>query len=291
METDGPLKLLFRRYPEHLLSLTGDAGAAVLRAGPVELQALRRHVDCVLQLEKGSETYYRHVEFQADTDADMSARVFRYNTQLLLEYGAPVLSTVIYLFTPKPKRPPVFRVNLAGREVNRWAFEEVCMADLEASEAIERGEPGLIALAPLMHGGMEWDVLETAVQRIEQALPGTRLSDAEDVLLSLAGRRYTASELIRLVGRDRMIQSSLYTEGLANGRAEGEARGRAEGEVRGRLEAERELCAAFAAKHHPSVFDRVRPMIESCDDLARLKEWALAASDLSDSEFLRLLEA
>jgi hypothetical protein len=283
METDGPLKLAFSRYPEHLLSLTGDTGAIVLRAGrPVELRALKRHVDCVLQLQKGNETYYRHIEFQAEADADMPTRVFRYNTQLLLEYDAPVLSTVIYLLSSKPERPPLFHVVLAGREINRWVFEEVCMADLDATDAVERGGPGLVALTPLMRGGMEWDVLERAVQRIERALPGPALSDAQDVLLSLAGRRYTASELLRLVGRDRMIQSSLYTEGLANGRAEGEARGR--------LEAERELCAAFAAKHHPDVFDRARLKIESCEDLARLKAWALAASDLSDSEFLTLLD-
>jgi len=80
-----------------------------------------------------------------------------------------------------------------------------------------------------------------------------------------------------------MIQSSLYTEGRAEGRAEGEARGR--------LEAERELCTAFAAKHHPAVFERVRLQIETCEDLTRLKEWALAASDLDDSEFLKLLGA
>ena len=76
-------------------------------------------------------------------------------------------------------------------------------------------------------------------------------------------------------------QSSLYTEGRAEGRAEGE--------TLGRIEAERELCAALAAKHHAAVFERARPLIETCQDPARLKEWALAASDLSDSDFLKLL--
>ena len=77
----------------------------------------------------------------------------------------------------------------------------------------------------------------------------------------------------------------------AEGQAEGEAKGRAEGEARGRLDAERELCAAWARKHHPAVFDRARPVIEGCDDPGRLKEWALAASGLSDAEFLKLLGA
>ncbi|HET7292868.1 MAG TPA: hypothetical protein VFM88_10615 [Vicinamibacteria bacterium] len=73
------------------------------------------------------------------------------------------------------------------------------------------------------------------------------------------------------------MQSSLYTAGLVDG------------EALDRLEAERKLCVALARKHHLAVFDRVRPRIEGCDDPTRLKAWALATSDLSDSEFLSLL--
>jgi hypothetical protein len=277
METDGPLKLLFRRYPGDLIGLTGDAGAVVNSAGPVELHALKRRVDCVLQLTRDGERYYRHVEFQAETDPEMASRVFRYNSQLLLEYEAPVLSTVIYLFPPGPTRPPIFSVTLGGREVNRWIFEELCLWNIDARQAIERGAPGVMALTPLMRGGTEWEVLETAARKIEAAFPDEVLSDAEDVLLALAGRDYTCSELARLVGRHRMIQSSLYTEGRVEGRAEG------------RLQAERELCLALATKHHPAIAERLRVKIEGCDDPARLKEWALAASDLSDGDFLKLV--
>jgi len=279
METDGPLKLLFRRYPQDLLALTGDAGAIVQRAGPVEIQALKRRVDCVLKLEKAGEIYYRHIEFQAEPDAEMATRCFRYNTQLLLEYGAPVLTTVLYLFPPRPKQEPVFRVVLAGREVNRWSFDAMCLWELDAQESLAQGPPGLWALIPLMRGGTERAVLEEAFRRIEKAFPGERLPDAEDVLLALAGRYYTDTDLARMVGRDRMIQSSLYVAGRAEGRAEG------------RLESERELCAALALKHHPAVFDQARPLIEACPDTGRLKQWALAASDVDDAEFLRLIGA
>jgi hypothetical protein len=88
-----------------------------------------------------------------------------------------------------------------------------------------------------------------------------------------------------------MIQSSLYVEGRTEGRVEGRVEGRLEGRAEGRLDAERELCSELARKHHPVVFDRARPLIEACGDPARLKEWALAASDLSDAEFLNRLGA
>ena len=281
METDGPLKLLFLKYAQDLLPLTGDSGATVRRAGPVEIQALERRVDCVLELSLRSEHYYRHVEFQAGPDPEMATRCFRYNTQLVLQYQAPVLTTVLYLFPPRPKQEAVFRLVLAGREVNRWTFEEICLWEIDAREILVRGAPGLVALVPLMRGGHELPLLAEAVTCIERAFPEERLPAAEDVLLALAGRYYTVDELARIVGRDRMMQSSLYVEG----KAEGEAKGRAEG----RLEAERELCVALVRKHHAPVFDRARPLIEACGDPARLKQWALAASDLSDAEFLKLL--
>jgi hypothetical protein len=284
METDGPLKLLFREYPEDLLPLTGDVGATVRSAGPVELQALKRHVDCVLELERNGEVYYRHIEFQAAPDPEMPARVFRYNGQLVLEYSAPVLTTVIHLLPPRPSTPPVFSVRFGGREVNRWHFEQMCLWDLDARDVLTRGASGLLALVPLMRGGEDWDVIEQAVRQVERSLPGEHLSDAEDVLLALAGRYYTVSDLARIVGRERMSrqlfeESSVFIEA------------RAQAERKGRVQAERELCIALAAKHHPTVIDRARPQIEACEDPARLTEWALAACDLSDADYLTMLGA
>jgi predicted transposase YdaD len=279
VDSDGPLKLLFRRYPQDLLGLTGDAGATILGVGPVELHAMRRRVDCVLGLETHGERYYRHIEFQAGADPEMPVRCFRYNTQLALHYEAPVLTTVLYLFPPRPKQEPVFRVVLRGRELNRWSFEEVCLWELEAARFLAEGAPGLLALVPLMDGGRSLQVVEQAARRIEAAFPQERLPDAEDVLLALASRFYTVSELARVVGRDRMIESSLYVEGRAEGRAEG------------RVEDARELCAALAQKHHPAVLDRAQRLIEACPDLTTLRAWALAASDLDDAEYLKLLGA
>jgi len=197
----------------------------------------------------------------------MAARCFRYNTQLVLQYGAPVLTTVLYLFPPGPRHEPVFRVVIGGREINRWVFEEICLLEMDAQAMLARGDPGLLALVPLMRGA-DLDVLTESARRIEST-----------------GRSYTVSELARVVGRDRIWQqqSSLYVEGKAEGKAEGVAEGR--------LADAREFCTALARKHHPTVFHRVEGVIVSCNDPARLKEWAIAASDLSDAEFVALLGA
>lgn len=61
---------------------------------------------------------------------------------------------------------------------------------------------------------------------------------------------------------------------------------------RGGLHKAREMCAALVAlvsKYHRAIADRALPLIAACSDLARLEQWALAAPDLDDTEFLRLL--
>lgn len=273
MDTDGPLKLLFSKYAQDLLPLTGDAGATVCRAGPVELQAIKGQADCVIKLKRPGETYYRHIEFQSRLDPKMPQRCFRYGSQLILEYGAPVLTTVLYLYPPKPKREPVFRVVLGGQEINRWCFEELFLWELDAKEILRQGVPGFLALVPLMRGGADMAVLVESARRIKRTLPRKRQPNAEDVLLALASGFYNSDELARVFGRDRMRQSSLYVEGKAEGN----------------LNADRRMCLAHARKYHSLVFERVRPVIEACEDPARLEHWVLMAPDLSDSEFLKLL--
>ena len=291
MKTDLALKALFRQHARELLCLTGDEGATIQGADVLELPAVRRTVDCVFRLEQGGQPYLRHLEFQAGPDRKMAERCFGYNSQLVLQYCMTVLTTVVYLFPPAPRGSDlVFRMRLGDREINRWSFEVVRLWEWDAEAALAQGSPGLLALVPLMKGGADLQRIERAVRTIEAA---TRGADVPvDVLLLLAGRYYTVSELTRIVGRERMIQSSVYKEAFAEGEAQGAARGEAQGEARGlhdgRIAAERELCAALLRKHHPALLSRVLPLIEACDDPARLKEWALAVSD-REEDLLRVL--
>jgi predicted transposase YdaD len=193
----------------------------------------------------------------------------------------------LYLYPPKPRREPVVRVVLGGREINRWRFEHVFLWELDARETLRQGVPGFLALVPLMRGGADMAAVVESARRIKQAFPQDPQPVAEDVLLALAGGFYNFEKLARVFGRDRMRQSSLYVEGKAEGKAEGKvegiAEGRAEGKVEGnaegRLDEKRESCLALTRKYHSLVFERVRPVIEACEDRARLQHWLLMAPD------------
>lgn len=269
MKTDVSLKVLFRTYARALVRLTGDGEAEVVSVQAVEIQELKRQTDCVVQLRRGEETYYRHLEFQGQADPDMAARCFRYNSQLVLQLGAPVLTTVVYLTAHGPREGEiVYRVVLGGRVVNSWRFEVLRLWEVDARSVLTGREPGLLALVPLMAGG-DLGTIRRAWGAVREALPGEAMSPAETILLALASERYTIADIETFVGRARMMQSSIWQEALAEGKAEGA------------LDAERRLCLDLVRRHHPKLADRAEPAIAACEDPATLHAWCLAASEPS----------
>ena len=100
------------------------------------------------------------------------------------------------------------------------------------------------------------------------------------LVLQLASERYTIAEIEKLVGRPRMMQSSIWREALAEGRVEGKAEGR--------LAGLRELCLDFVRHRHPEVADRAAVRVNTCEDASLLRRWALAASDPA-SDLVRVM--
>lgn len=285
METDTWLKALALRHPQDLLRLVGDVHGTATSAQILELQSIARRVDCVIAVRQGETGYYRHIEFQAETQPEMARRCFRYNTQLILQLEAPVLTTVLYLVPPGPAEQGLeFRVAIQGREVNVWRFEVVRLWELEAEGALSSGAPGLLTLVPLMKGNT-LEAIVRADREIARVLPREQAAEAQSTLIHLAGCYHTREDLERSFGRKKMIQSSVWRAAWAEGEAEGKAEGKAEGE----LQALRELCREQVRKHHPTLLPGAETAIDACKDAARLKTWVLEATEHDHDVFARLL--
>ena len=282
METDVSLKVLSRKYTSGLLRLVHEEGVNVLSVDAVELHDVSRRVDCLIKLQGKRGVYYRHFEFQSEPDPDMAKRCFRYNTQLILQLDAPVLTTVVYLTPPGPKEPTLaFRVILDGEEINVWRFDEVRLWEISAQDALESRAPGFLTLVPFMKGGRTWDVLVRAVAAIRKALPGEKNPEALAILAYFAGAYYNVEELTRLFGRETMIQSSVWQAAWSEGKAEGKAEGI--------LAEQRALCLELIKLHHPGLSAKAAAAVQACSEPAALRTWILRATQLDTPAFARLL--
>jgi len=283
VDTDRPLKVLFERQGQSLLPFIGesDSRARVTAVQPVELPVPSRTADCVLRLEAEGLVWYRHVEFVSGPDPDMPRRCFEYASRLVLHCDAPVLTTVLYLLPGADRgAADAFRVTLGERVVNLWRFEIVRLWELDVSLALSSGEPGPLALVPLLGGGDEPANVRQAV-RMLGAMPRAAAGDAISVLMDLAGQRYDRATFMNVLGKDRAMQSWLWQMGADEGRAEGQ--------ITGRVLAARQICADLARELHPRVAGRALPAIGACEDPEALRAWILQCPKLSDAEFLALV--
>jgi predicted transposase YdaD len=274
MKTDAHCKLLARLCPKDLLALIGDAGAQHLSTNVVELREIKRTVDVVFKLRRGRTVYYHHVEFQAKSDRTMNRRCFLYEALLLDQYQAPVMTTIVYLFPQRKPIEPVFRVRVAGHEINRWQFGCVHLWDIEAPAALERGLPGVATLVPLMKR-VEFKHIEQAVHQIETTAPAKDQNDLLAILHALAEPKYTTERLDQLIGRKRLMESSIYREGRAEGQ----------------LAATRQLCRKAVRKWHPHAGTKVWTAIDRCPNLTALEAVTLNAPEWDTRDILQRLTA
>lgn len=274
VDADRPLKELFRLRPRDLLAVVGDAGAVILSTQVAELQSLTRRVDSVLRLRRGRERYIRHLEFEMKYRKGLELRCFEYATRLAIHFKVPVLTTVVLVEKPG-RRELAYREVLGGRVVHERRFDVVRLWEMDPERALRLG-PGAAALIGLAEKA-SLPLVARAARKIQRETGGVVQRDLLFILQAFSGRRYTAGELAEAIPRETVMASSLWAEAVREGRKEG------------RIEAARELCLNLAKRHHPEVAGRVVASIEGCSDVERLQDWALRASELSDSAFLSLV--
>jgi hypothetical protein len=279
VQTDRPIKALFERQGQSLLPFVGETadGVRVAAVETLALPASERTIDSILRLEQGDLVWYRHLEFQAERDPSLPRRCFDYYSRLVLHYETAVFTTVVYPFAGADRDvPEAFRLRVGDRLAFEWRFDVVRLWQIDAARAFESGEPGPLALVPLLKGGDQPSTVLEAVRRLD-SLPRAIAEDAMPTLLDLASQRYDRSTFLEVLGKDRVMQSWIYQMGVDDGQVKGEA------------EASRRLCADLAKELHPRVADRVLPAIEACDKPETLRAWALQCARLSDQAFAALV--
>ncbi|HEY3358072.1 MAG TPA: hypothetical protein VGQ83_32785 [Polyangia bacterium] len=297
---DATLKLLLRARAHDLLGLLpGVNPTRPLRLLDKEFAPpppLPRALDGCLELADDEEdgTVF-HVEFEAEPRSDTGLRMFRHCALAHLGLnGRPIRPVVFYLTPGTEARPPqeTYGWQAHGRPVLEFRFETVCWWRLVAGEVLARPAPALWATVALCGGATLGDVGRAWAQ-IEQQVPELELRrDLAAVMCVLAEKRFDVHDLLRLVPREMLMESTLYQElfpeAFEKARREGQLEGRLEGEQKGRLEGLRVACLALVrAKAGSAAAREATSQLAVTEDAARLEALLIELGAAQDAEAVR----
>jgi hypothetical protein len=211
MKTDLPLKRITRLCPQDVLMLAGITDLDVLGVETLELPASKTSLDTVIRLRSSDGSEYLHlIEWQGYADPFLLWRTMGYLAWLGQNRAErPILVTLIYL-TPSDEVDAW--IDQASSAIGGWrvAFSRVRLWEHNADSALARGQPGLMALAPLMRGATA-AMVEQAVQflltQVEPPIQGELLA----ALGIFAEPIFETARFIRLVTKERLMSTDLIS--------------------------------------------------------------------------------
>jgi len=303
LDHDALFKLVLTAFFREFIDLVApDLAAALDPAPPVFLDKEsfadlfdpdRREADLVAQvrLRQHSATLLIHLEHQAQADAALDRRMFRYFARLYDRYDQPIYPIALCSY-PRSRHPAADRheVRAAQRTVLTFQYQVVQLNRMDWRAYLTTSNPAAMALMARMRVAPEdrWRV-KAACLRL---LAGAPLSGAQrrligqfvDIYLPLNAReeQALAAEVARLPGAAKEVVMELITSWERKGRAEGLREGRAEGLREGqRLVVERMLTRRFGAL--PSgVRERLATL--TADELTALADALLDFTSLAEVE-------
>jgi predicted transposase YdaD len=315
LDHDALFKLVLTAFFREFIDLVApDLAAALDPAPPVFLDKEsfadlfdpdRREADLVAQvrLRQHPATLLIHLEHQAQADAALDRRMFRYFARLYDRYDQPIYPIALCSY-PRPRRPAADRHELraAQRTVLTFQYQVVQLNRMDWRAYLTTTNPAAMALMARMRVAPEdrWRVKAACLRLLAGApLTGAQrrlIGQFVDIYLPLNAReeQALAAEVARLPGAAKEVVMELITswerkgraeglrEGLREGRAEGLREGRAEGLREGqRLVVERMLTRRFGAL--PSgVRERLATL--TADELTALADALLDFTSLAEVE-------
>lgn len=256
IDHDALFKLLLSAFFREFLELFTPDLAADLTAEPptfLDKESFsdlvdpdRREADLVVQmrLRDRSATLLIHLEHQAQPDAQLGRRMFRYFTRFYDRYDLPIYPIALCSY-PRPRRiaPDLHQLTLAQRAILDFRYQVIQLNRLDWRAYLDTENPLATALMARMRisPADRWRVKAACLRllaRIDLSWPQRRLiGQFVDIYLPLNGiaeRQSFQAEVASFTQQEQEVAVEFMTswerEGLAKGLAKGRAEGRAEGQ-------------------------------------------------------------
>ena len=308
---DDAAKYHLLQNADTLLPYLQDApNLKVLRRLDTQQPTLKtRHADSTWEISVDGEEGISHVEVQTHNSPEpMPFRVAGYHGFLVGEHKKPVYSTVIYLHANAGRNDPGgYGYEWHGQPCYLLTYRVVRLIELDGPSVLELQAPGLMPFAPLMRppDGM------SAERWLKECIDATASLSVSVVhrhdllaLLSIFGKLGYDESLIMKSVKEDMVNESLvfqryakpaveaararaFEEGMEQGMEQGRGQGLEQGRGQGAVEM---LLGLLETRFHPAAVRNLRPLLETIDDVERLRQLAPAAASAENLEtFLEAL--
>ncbi len=300
---DDAAKHLLLHNADTLLPFLQDApNLKVLRRLDTEQPTLKtRHADSTWEVSIGEEESISHVEVQARNSREpMPFRVAGYHGFLIAEHQKPVYSTVIYLHAKAGRNDPGgYGYERHGKPCYLLTYRVVRLIELDGPSVLELQAPGLMPFTPLMRPpeGMSAERWLKACIDATSSLSVSR-EHRHDLLavLGVFGQLGYTEELIMSSITEDMVNESLLFQRYAKGYAEKAIKPAVEEALaQGIEQGERNatigtILSFLEARFQTTSVRSLRPLLETIDDVERLRQLAPAAASAESLEmFLEAL--
>ena len=246
-----------------------------------EQQIIERETDIIKQVRINGHKAILHVELQLrdSTHKPMWARNAQYQGYLVGKYEQPVYSNVIYFHPRAGRNDPGGYTYRRGDYEHTNRYKVIRLIEIEGQAVLEMQAPGLLPFTPLMQPPAGMD-LERWVQ---ECVDATRAAPVDqetqaDLLygIYIFGSVVTDAMLFKRLILEELMRESKGYQYLME-RAEKRA-------------TVRYILTLLKRQFRPEAVNALTPAIENIDDLQRLEQLLIAASETRNIEsFARML--
>jgi predicted transposase YdaD len=262
---DTIMKRLVKRYAQHYVSWLAPE-AEFIQALDGELQQQTLYADALMEVQRRGRRGLIHIEFQSYEDADMAARLLRYNMLAEQQYELPVYSYVIYLRRKgKVAQSPLERRFIDERVVHLFYFQTIKLWEVPAQLLLQTGWLGVLPLVVLAQEGKQLNIVQQTIDQLAAEQEYDLLAMMEilgGLLFTKGSPDYEAFKRRFRMFQDLLSESPIYQEIFG----EGEEKGRQEGA----LQAQAEMLLNIVKLRFPELQELAKQQVDTIKDVSLL---------------------
>ena len=273
-------------------------GASLIAEQNSEIVRTNLRADGIQLIKRNGKASILHIEWQTDSDSNMTHRMLLYYVELVGKYQLPITSLVVYLFETTFPEPIFQNDNGLGTAID-FQHQVECLWQFEAESYLRQRKVYMYMLMPGMKGvtaSMLLQAIDEMQQRYTRAHLTHRLWRFKNILqrstmLTQQDKKIVEERLHmldKLLDEDPEIQRRMALA-KEQGKLEGKLEGEIKGEIKGKLEGAKQILVDVTEARFPALVELAKQQvihIDKTEDLSKLSKLIVSAPDENVARWL-----